>query len=305
MSKPIILTVDDDPEVLRAIARDVRHGFGEQFRVVRADSGGRALDVLRQVKLAGDAAALLLVDQRMPEMSGVEFLGEAKHLYPDAKRVLLTAYADTDAAIIAINDVQLDYYLVKPWDPPEQRLYPVLDDLLDDWMAGYRPNFDGIRVVGHRWSPESHAARDFLARNQVPYLWLDLATDAQAQELLTLVQADPKNCPILLFPDGSVLEKPSTQEIAEKAGLRGHAEVPLYDLVIIWRGTSRARRRRVWRIRGSQNGDCRAGGNGRAGRDELTNRELPRISNGPLGKRPGSPGDDAGAAIWHRVPVDA
>jgi len=236
MSKPIILTVDDDPEVLRAIARDVRHGFGEQFRVVRADSGGRALDVLRQVKLAGDAAALLLVDQRMPEMSGVEFLGEAKHLYPDAKRVLLTAYADTDAAIIAINDVQLDYYLVKPWDPPEQRLYPVLDDLLDDWMAGYRPNFDGIRVVGHRWSPESHAARDFLARNQVPYLWLDLATDAQAQELLTLVQADPKNCPILLFPDGSVLEKPSTQEIAEKAGLRGHAEVPLYDLVIIGAG---------------------------------------------------------------------
>ena len=169
MSKPIILTVDDDPEVLQAIARDVRHGFGEQFRIIRADSGAEALDVLRQVKLADDAVALMLVDQRMPELSGVELLAQARPLFPDSKRVLLTAYADTDAAITAINDVQLDYYLLKPWDPPEQRLFPVLDDLLDDWLAGYRPTFDGIRVIGHRRSPEAHAARDFLTRNQVPY----------------------------------------------------------------------------------------------------------------------------------------
>ena len=236
MSKPIILTVDDDPEVLQAISRDVRQGFGEKFRVIRADSGGRALDVLRKVKLADDAVALMLVDQRMPELSGVEMLTRARSLFPDSKRVLLTAYADTDAAITAINDVQLDYYLVKPWDPPEQRLYPVLDDLLDDWLAGYRPTFDGIRVIGHRWSPEAHAARDFLARNQVPYRWLDLATDSKAQELLELIGVDESTAPVLVFPDGSTLQNPSTQEIAEKVGLRGHAEVPLYDLIIIGAG---------------------------------------------------------------------
>jgi thioredoxin reductase (NADPH) len=236
VSKPIILTVDDDTEVLQAIARDVRRGYGERFRVVRAESGARALDVLRQLKVADDAVALMLVDQRMPGVTGVEMLTEARHLFPESKRVLLTAYADTDAAITAINDVRLDYYLVKPWDPPEERLYPVLDDLLDDWLAGYRPGFDGIRVIGHRWSRESHAARDFLARNQVPYRWLDLAADAEAQELQELVGIDTRNCPILLFPDGSMLEQPTTQEIAEKIGLRGHADVPLYDLAIIGAG---------------------------------------------------------------------
>jgi thioredoxin reductase (NADPH) len=236
MPKPIILTVDDDAEVLQAIARDVRHGYGERFRVIRAESGPRALDVLRQVKLADDAVALMLVDQRMPELSGVELLGKARPLFPDAKRVLLTAYADTDAAIQAINDIQLDYYLVKPWDPPEQRLYPVLDDLLDDWVADYRPAFDGIRVIGHRWSSESHAARDFLARNQVPFQWLDLATEPKAAELLALVGTDEADCPVLLFPDGSVLQHPTTEAIAEKMGLRGHAEVPVYDLVIIGGG---------------------------------------------------------------------
>ena len=236
MGKPIILTVDDDTEVLQAIARDVRRGYGEQFRVVRADSGARALDVLRQLKVANDPVALLLVDQRMPSMTGVELLGEARQLYPEAKRARLTAYADTDAAITAINDVRLDYYLVKPWDPPEERLYPVLDDLLDDWQAGYRPAFDGIRVVGDRWSRESHAARDFLARNQVPYQWLDLATNDDAQLLQELAGLDARKLPVLLFPDGSILEQPTTQEIAEKVGLRGHADVPLYDLAIIGAG---------------------------------------------------------------------
>ena len=236
MGKPIILTVDDDAEVLQAIARDVRRGFGEHFRVIRAESGGRALDVLRQVRLANDAVALMLVDQRMPNLTGVELLSESRRLFPDSKRVLLTAYADTDAAISAINDVHLDYYLVKPWDPPEERLYPVLDDLLDDWLAGYRPIFDGIRVLGHRWSPESHTARDFLARNQVPYRWLDLASDPEAQELQEILGVTSTRFPILVFPDGSVLEQPTSQEIAEKTGLRGQAEVPLYDIIIIGAG---------------------------------------------------------------------
>ncbi|MHA6508382.1 FAD-dependent oxidoreductase [Tessaracoccus sp. Y1736] len=235
MAKPIILAVDDDAEVLQAVAHDVRQGFGERFRVIRADSGGRALEVLRQLKLASESVALLLVDQRMPEMSGVELLSRAKELYPDAKRVLLTAYADTESAITAINEVQLDYYLIKPWDPPEQRLYPVLDDLLDDWLAAHRPPFEGVRVIGQRWSAESHAVRDFLARNQVPYQWFDLATDPHAAELLALV-GEGAQSPLVIFPDGVVLQQPSPEQIAETLGLRGHAEVPVYDLLIVGGG---------------------------------------------------------------------
>jgi thioredoxin reductase (NADPH) len=234
--KPIILTVDDDTEVLQAIARDVRHGFGEHFRVIRAESGDRALDVLRQLRLANEAVALMLVDQRMPGLSGLELLVEGSRLYPDAKKALLTAYADTDAAITAINEVRLDYYLVKPWDPPEQRLYPVLDDMLDDWTAAHPPEFKGIRVIGHRWSQASHSAKDFLARNQVPYKWMDLASDPEAVQLLELTGYASSDCPILIFPDGQLLVHPTTQEIAEKAGIRGHAEVPLYDLIIIGAG---------------------------------------------------------------------
>jgi thioredoxin reductase (NADPH) len=236
MKKPIIVAVDDDPEVLQAIGQDIRREYGERFRVIRVDSGSRALDVLRQVKLASEIVALLLADQRMPGMTGVAFLDEARRLFPEAKRALLTAYADTDAAIKAINDVRLDYYLMKPWDPPEDRLYPVLDDLLDDWLAGFRPEFDGIRVVGHRWSPESHAVRDFLARNQVPFRWLDLATEPAAQELLDLARPGEGALPVLVFSDGSVLECPSNQRVAEKIGLRRRAEVPLYDLVVVGAG---------------------------------------------------------------------
>src|SRR5215213_194925 len=202
--KPIILTVDDDKEVLQSIARDVRQGFGERFRVIRAESGERALDILRQLKLANDAVALMLVDQRMPGMTGIELLTASRPLFPDAKKALLTAYADTDAAISAINDVRLDYYLVKPWDPPEQNLFPVLDELLDDWMADHPPVFKGIRVIGHRWSQESHIARDFLARNQVPYRWLDLATEPEAVELLEMTGNASKRPPILIFPDGQI-----------------------------------------------------------------------------------------------------
>ena len=234
--KPIILTVDDDREVLQAIARDVRQGFGERFRVIRAESGERALDVLRQLRLADESVALMLVDQRMPGLTGTDFLVEAMRLYPAAKKALLTAYADTDAAITAINEIHLDHYLVKPWDPPEQRLFPVLDDMLDDWMAAHPPEFKGIRVVGHRWSQESHVARDFLARNQVPYKWMDLASDREAAELLELTGNANRRSPVLIFPDGQILEQPTTEEIADKAGIRGHAEVPLYDLIVIGAG---------------------------------------------------------------------
>jgi thioredoxin reductase (NADPH) len=182
--KPIVLTVDDDPEVLQAIARDVRHGFGEHFRVMRAESGERGLEILRRLKLANERVALFLVDQRMPGLTGTEFLAEAMRLFPEAKRTLLTAYADTDAAIAAINEIRLDHYLVKPWDPPEQRLFPVLDDLLDEWTSTHPPEFQGVRIIGHRWSQDSHIARDFLARNQVPYRWLDLSSDPEAPGLL-------------------------------------------------------------------------------------------------------------------------
>lgn len=236
MNKPIILAVDDDREVLQAVARDVRRGFGERFRVIRAESGDLALDVIRRVRLANETIALMLVDRRMPGLTGVEVLKESLPFFPRSKRVLLTAYADTQAAISAINDIHLDYYLMKPWDPPEDRLFPVLDDLLDDWLADYHPVFEGIRVIGHRWSAESHATRDFLARNQVPFRWLDLETDAEARELAQLADGASPRFPILIFPDGAVMEQPTISEIAERIGLRGRAEVPLYDLIIVGAG---------------------------------------------------------------------
>jgi thioredoxin reductase (NADPH) len=236
MAKPILWTIDDDPEVLRAVERDLRRQYGERFRVMRADSGGAALEALQQLKLRNDAVALFLVDQRMPQMTGVEFLEQALFLYPEAKRVLLTAYADTDAAIQAINSVKIDYYLVKPWDPPEARLYPVLDDLLDDWLASHRPPFDGIRAIGLRWSPQSHAVRDFLGRHQVPYQWLDLEVDAEARQLVEQLGPETPPLPLVLFPDGSRLEEPTVFQLAEKIGMRTHAEKPFYDLIVIGAG---------------------------------------------------------------------
>ena len=174
MTKPVIWTIDDDPDVLRAVERDLRRHYGDRYRVISADSGLSALEGVKQLKLRNEAVALFLVDQRMPRMSGVEFLEKAIEVYPDAKRALLTAYADTDAAIRAINNVHIDHYLLKPWDPPEERLYGVVDDLLDDWQAAFRPEFEGVRVVGHRWSPQSNDIRDFLGRNFVPHQWLNV-----------------------------------------------------------------------------------------------------------------------------------
>ena len=236
MAKPVILTIDDDAEVLGAIRRDLRRQYGADYRIVAADTGQAALDALDQLRLRDEPVALLLSDQRMPRMNGVDFLERALKVYPDAKRVLLTAYADTDAAIKAINTVQIDHYLLKPWDPPEERLYPVLSDLLDDWQANYRPPFLGLRVIGTRWSPRTHAVKDFLARNQVPYRSLDIETDPEAAEQLRRARIDQPTLPILLFPDGDHLDDPELPAIAEKVGLRSQAEKPFYDLVIVGGG---------------------------------------------------------------------
>jgi thioredoxin reductase (NADPH) len=236
MAKPIILTVDDDLEVLQAIARDLRQQYGDRFRIIRADSGAAAIEATQKLKLRNEPVALFLVDQRMPQMSGVEFLEQALKIFPNAKRALLTAYADTDAAIRAINSTQIDYYLLKPWNPPEERLYPVLNDLLDDWFASFRPAFEGIRVIGNRWSPQSHDMKDFLARNQVPYQWLDIELSEEAQKLAAFANCDRLTLPLVLFSDGSSLVQPSIAAVAEKVGLRTQAEKPFYDLIIVGGG---------------------------------------------------------------------
>src|SRR5580765_4046576 len=223
MAKPIIWTVDDDPDVLRAVERDLRLHYGNRYRVMAADSGAEALESVKQLKLRNDPVALFLVDQRMPGMSGVEFLEKAIEFYPEAKRALLTAYADTDAAIRAINSVHIDHYLMKPWDPPEERLYGVVDDMLDDWQAGYRPAFQGVRVIGNQWSPHSSEVRDFLGRNFVPHQWLNIETDEAAKQLLQTTGADPATLPAVVFQDGSFLANPPITEVARKLGLKTKA----------------------------------------------------------------------------------
>jgi len=241
--KPVILTVDDDVLVLRAVERDLRARYGKDFRVVAASSGAEALEAVRQLTVRGSSIGLFMVDQRMPKMTGIEFLAQAIELQPDAKRVLLTAYADTDVAIQAINQIQLDHYILKPWDPPEEHLYPITDDLLEDWSANFRPPFEGLRLLAGRWAPRGHEIRDYLTRNQVPYAWLDPETDEEGRRLaasLTDTEAgseplDPA-IPIVLFPDGTSLRDPTTREIAEKVGLQTRAALPFYDLVIVGGG---------------------------------------------------------------------
>jgi len=236
MGKPVILTVDDDPQVLRAVERDLRRKYASEYRVLRADSGESALDTLGKLKLRGDPVALFLVDQRMPRMTGVEFLEKAVELFPEAKRDLLTAYADTDAAIRAINEVGLDYYLQKPWDPPEEHLYPILDDQLEEWISGFRPPFEGLRVVGNRWSSDSHRLRDFLARNRVSYRWLDVEDSDEARRILEQLDYGAPKLPVIVFEDGSHIEAPDNREVAAKIGLKTHAERPFYDLIIVGAG---------------------------------------------------------------------
>jgi len=236
MAKPVIWTVDDDPDVLRAVERDLRRHYGDRYKVISADSGASALEAVKQLKLRNEPVALFLVDQRMPRMSGVEFLEMAMEFYPDAKRALLTAYADTDAAIRAINNAHIDHYLMKPWDPPEERLYGVVDDMLDDWQSSYHPTFEGVRVIGTQWSPRSSEVRDFLGRNFVPHQWLNVETDEEAKQLLTTTGADASSLPLLVFADGSFLGNPATSEIARKLGLKTKAESPFYDLVVVGAG---------------------------------------------------------------------
>jgi thioredoxin reductase (NADPH) len=236
MAKPVILVIDDDAEVLRALERDLRRKYGSVYRIVRSGSAQAALDALGQLKLRNEPVALLLSDQRMPHVSGIEFLEQAMIIYPDAKRALLTAYADTDAAIRAINSVKIDYYLMKPWEPPETQLYPVADELLDDWQAAYRPAFEGIRVIGHRWSAVGHQIKDFLARNQVPYHWMDVEADAEAPRLIELAGADPARLPLVLFPDGTMQVNPTISELAARVGFQMRAALPFYDLVIVGAG---------------------------------------------------------------------
>ena len=236
MAKPAILAVDDDQVVLNAVQRDLRRKYGKDYRILGADSGAAALDALKQLKLRNDPVALMVVDQRMPRMTGIEFLTQAIELFPTARRILLTAYADTEAAIRAINDIRLDHYLLKPWDPPEERLYPVLSDLLDDWQAQFRPPFEGIRVIGHRWSVQGHAIKNFLARNQLPYQWLDVESETSARQLLAAAGADPATLPVVLLPDGTLLVQPTPNQVAEKIGLRTRAQAPFYDLVIVGSG---------------------------------------------------------------------
>jgi thioredoxin reductase (NADPH) len=235
--RPAIVAVDDEPAVLAAVARDLRRGFGERFRVLRASSGPEALDVLRELRTRGEPVALLVADQRMPGMAGTEYLTLAREIVPDAKRVLLTAYADTEAAIAAINEVALDFYLLKPWDPPEEHLYPVLEDLLTAWESGAALDAaGGVRIIGHRFSKDSHDLRDFLARNRVPATWLDVERDVEAQQLLTVAGVDAERLPVALLEDGSVLERPSVLELAGRLGVSGQPAQEHYDLVIVGGG---------------------------------------------------------------------
>jgi thioredoxin reductase (NADPH) len=284
--RPVLLTVDDDPQVVRAIERDLKHQYGKRFSVLKAESGQEALKLVKKLKLRNEILALLLVDQRMPQMSGVSLLEEAMNIFPEAKRVLLTAYADTEAAIRSINKAKIDYYLMKPWDPPEEHLYPILDDLLDDWWALAKPPFEGIRIIGLRWSPKSYDVKHFLARNGIPYQWLDMEVNEEAHKLVSYLESTSKNdspgspstvppiattvstfstlgnnetnnnnnsasstrstssqshssslnLPVVIFPDGSYMEEPPNSELAEKIGLKTHAQMPFYDLIIIGGG---------------------------------------------------------------------
>jgi thioredoxin reductase (NADPH) len=234
--RPAILAVDDEPAVLAAVARDLRRGFGERFRILRAGSGAEALGVLGELRTRGDQVAMLIADQRMPGMPGTEYLVKARMVVPDAKRVLLTAYADTEAAIAAINEVALDYYLLKPWDPPEEQLFPVVEDLLTTWEAGAALEAGGVRIIGHRFSKDSHDLRDFLARNRVPARWLDVERDGEARELLQVAGVAADRLPVALLEDGAVLERPTVLELAERLGVTGRPAQDHYDLVIVGGG---------------------------------------------------------------------
>ena len=236
MAKPVIFSIDDDPSVLNAVERDLRARYGQDYRVIPINSGKAALDYLPKLQQRNETVALFLVDQRMPEMSGVEFFEQAILTYPQAKRVLLTAYADTEAAISSINEVGLDYYLMKPWHPPEDRLYPILDELLEDWKMHVHLPYEGIRIAGTLWSLPSHEVKDFLTRHQIPYQWLDIEKDSNARKLVEDTASNIAKLPVIFFPDGSLLVQPDLKNLADKVGLQTRAEKPFYDIVIVGSG---------------------------------------------------------------------
>ncbi|MGB3715289.1 MAG: response regulator, partial [Candidatus Promineifilaceae bacterium] len=236
MAKPIIMTVDDEPQVLNAVERDLRKHYRGEYRIVKANSGTNALTAVQQFKKRNTPLALFLVDQRMPQMAGTEFLEQAQKFYPDSRKVLLTAYADTEAAIASINSIGLDHYLMKPWDPPEQNLYPVLDDLLSDWWATVPVPYEGIRVAGTLWSATSHAVKEFLARNHIPYQWLDIENDEESRALVEASTEEHRQLPVVFMSDGEVLVNPGLRELADKCGLQTEATEAFYDLIIIGAG---------------------------------------------------------------------
>lgn len=236
MAKPVIFAIDDEPQVLHAVVRDLRQHYHESYRVMQAGSGEEALAAVKELKQRNDPLALFLVDQRMPGLSGTEFLLEAQPFYPDSRKVLLTAYADTEAAINSINEVGLDHYLLKPWDPPDRHLYPILDDLLSDWLATADLPYEGIRVAGTLWSAQSHYVKDFLARNRVPYQWLDIEKDSEAEALVSSALEDEKKLPVIFFPEGDPLIAPDIRTLADRVGLHTEAAEPFYDLIIVGAG---------------------------------------------------------------------
>src|ERR1700752_1999993 len=239
MPRPVLLAVDDDSDVLRAVERDLRKQYSARYRVMSADSGPRALDILRRLSQRAEPVALLVADHRMPHMTGIEFLTAAIREFPDVRRVLLTAYADTEAAIGAINVVKLDHYLLKPWDPPDRNLYPVLDDLLDQWSASHRAPFEGIRVIGTRWSRRSYEIREFLARNQIPYHWLDIENaeqDAEAARIIASNRDGLSKLPVVILTDGTTLVDPAPGELAARIGLRMHSDTSFFDVAIVGGG---------------------------------------------------------------------
>lgn len=236
MKRPVIFTVDDDPQVLRAITRDLKNQYRKSYRVLSTSSVMEALASLKELKAQGGEVALFVVDQRMPEMLGVDMLAKTRQFYPKAKKVLLTAYSDIDAAIRAINEVQLDYYLMKPWDPPEEKLFPILDDLLEVWQRGYTPDYQGTRVIGYAYSPLSHEIKDFLAGNLVPFRWMDIEKSDKAEELLASKEISHKKLPVVFFEDNSYLESPAIDEVAARLGMNVHATNSFYDVAIIGAG---------------------------------------------------------------------
>ena len=236
MKLPFIIITDDDSQVLRAIQRDVRNKYRDEYKILAIESAVETLEAVKELKLKNETVALFISDQRMPEMEGTAFLGKAREYFPAAKKVLLTAYSDIEAAIKAINTLKLDYYLLKPWSPPEQKLYPVITDLLGDWQNNFTPDFEGIKVIGYQWSPISHKIKDFLTGNLIPYRWLDVELNKEAAELIDIHKIEAEKLPAVLFEDGSLLTSPTVAELGEKVGMKSTAALDLYDVVIIGAG---------------------------------------------------------------------